>query len=53
MDRRPLVGGVRTGQVTTVWGNNYMDCAHRIRNILAQVTIGGGGDQVPSLVPSL
>ncbi len=53
MARFPLVGGVRARQVTTVWGNNYMDCAHRIRNILAQVTVGGVPVQVPSLVPSL
>ena len=49
MDRPPLVGGVRSGQVTTGWGNNYMDCAHRIRNILAQVSVAGVPVQVRSL----
>ncbi len=49
MDRPPLVGEVRSGQVMTVWRNNYMDCAHRIRNILAQVTVAGVPVQVPSL----
>ncbi len=49
MDRPPLVGEVRSGQVTTVWGNNYMGCAHRIRNILAQVTVAGVPVQLPSL----
>ncbi len=49
MDRPPLVGAVRATQVATVWGNNYMGCAHRIRNILAQVSVAGVPVQVRSL----